>query len=68
MKSFKQALLLVFLILVIVVMVQNASPVPFQFLGWKYEVSQLLLVLIVLAVGFLAGFVAAKLTGRKPAQ
>ena len=68
MKSFKQALLIFLLLLVILVMVQNAKPVPFQFLAWKYEVSQLLLVLIVLTVGFAVGFVAAKLTGRKPRE
>ena len=58
---------LLFAILVIV-MVQNAQPVTFNFLNWRYNVSQLLLVVIVFVIGWLFGFVAGKLTGRKKAD
>jgi len=43
----------------IIVMVQNAQPITFRFLNWSYQVSQLLLVAIVLVLGFLGGFVTA---------
>jgi uncharacterized integral membrane protein len=67
MKAIKQALLIVFLVLVIVIMVQNAQPTTFKFLNWSYQVSQLLLVVIVFAIGFLMGLVAAKFPrGQKP--
>ena len=52
----------------IIVMVQNAQPVTFNFLNWHYRVSQLLLVVIVFVIGWLFGFVAGKLTGRKKAD
>jgi uncharacterized integral membrane protein len=65
MKAFKQGLLAVLLLLVIIIMVQNARPVPFKFLNWTYQVSQLLLVIIVLAIGFLAGLVVAMFPRRK---
>lgn len=55
---------LLFAVLVIV-MLQNAQLVTFNFLNWHYEVSQLLLVVIVFVIGWLTGFVGAKLTGRK---
>jgi uncharacterized integral membrane protein len=48
--------------LLVIVMVQNAQPITFRFLNWSYQVSQLLLVVIVLVIGFLAGFVTAKMT------
>ena len=61
MKAVRQALLVAFLLLVIIIMVQNARPTTFRFLNWSYQVSQLLLVVVVLAIGFLAGFLVAKL-------
>ncbi len=65
MQRVKQVLLIIILVLLIIVMVQNAAPVQFHFLNWTYDVSQLLLVLIVFAVGFLGGFVTAKWPKRK---
>jgi uncharacterized integral membrane protein len=60
MNRFRQVVLVILIVLVVIVMVQNARPVMFRFLNWQYEVSQLLLVLIALAIGFLAGFGTAK--------
>lgn len=68
MKTVKQIVLVVLMVLVIILMVQNAQPVIFRFLNWQYRVSQLLLVAIVLAIGFLAGYVAAKMSGKKKAD
>jgi uncharacterized integral membrane protein len=53
------------IMVLLIVMVQNAQPVTFTFLNWKYQVSQLLLVVIVFVLGFLTGFVVAKTTGKK---
>ncbi|HEU4364938.1 MAG TPA: lipopolysaccharide assembly protein LapA domain-containing protein [Candidatus Krumholzibacteria bacterium] len=65
MNRVKQILLIAVLMLLVVVMVQNAQPVKFRFLNWTYDVSQLLLVLIVFVVGFLSGFAVAKWPRRK---
>lgn len=46
---------LVLIVLVAVVLLQNTQTVIFRFLLWKLEVSQLLLVLITLVIGFLIG-------------
>jgi hypothetical protein len=54
-------LLIVLGTLAVILMVQNAQPITFRFLNWSYQVSQLLLVAIVLVIGFLGGFISAKL-------
>jgi uncharacterized integral membrane protein len=56
--------LVVILILVLVVLAQNSAEVTFRFLFWSAQVSQLLLVLIVLAAGFVAGYVVALMRRR----
>ena len=40
MNRVKQVFLIVVLLLLAIVMVQNAKPVEFEFLSWKYQVSQ----------------------------
>lgn len=68
MRHVKFALVILIVILVIIVMVQNAQPITFRFLNWNYQVSQLLLVAIVLVLGFLAGFITAWVPRRKRAS
>jgi uncharacterized integral membrane protein len=61
----KTVFLVILFTLLVILMVQNAQPVTFHFLNWHYEVSQLLLVLIVFVIGWLSGFVVAKASRRK---
>jgi uncharacterized integral membrane protein len=65
MTRVRQVFLLIVLILLLIVMIQNAQPVQFRFLNWAYDVSQLLLVLIVFVVGFVSGFATARWPRRK---
>jgi uncharacterized integral membrane protein len=64
MRHIKNFFLIVLGTLLAVVMVQNAQPITFRFLNWNYQVSQLLLVVIVLVLGFLAGFITAWIPRR----
>ncbi len=59
MRTVKIILFVVIATMAIIVMVQNAQPITFRFLNWSYQVSQLLLVAIVLVLGFLGGYLAA---------
>lgn len=68
MRHVKFAIAIVLIILIVIVMVQNAQPITFRFLNWNYQVSQLLLVAIVLVLGFLVGFVTAWVPRRKRAS
>ena len=63
MQKVRNFFLIVVGTLLVILMIQNAQPITFRFLNWTYVVSQLLLVVIVLVLGFLAGFVTAKMTG-----
>lgn len=65
MQILKTIFLVILFTLLAVLMIQNAQPVRFKFLNWQYDVSQLLLVLIVFVIGWLTGFIAAKTMGRK---
>lgn len=65
MNRFKVIVLTIVFVLLGITLAQNAQPVQFRFLGWSYEVPELLLVLSVFAVGFLIGFVAAKWPRKK---
>ncbi len=64
MQMIKTIFLVILFTMLVVLMVQNAQMVTFHFLNWHYEVSQLLLVLIVFLIGWLSGFIVAK-TPRK---
>lgn len=65
MNRVKQVLFMLFVVVLLIVMVQNAQPVKFRFLNWAYDVSQLLLVLIVLVLGFVLGFATARWPRKK---
>ncbi len=65
MRTVKTVFIVMLLTLLIIVMVQNAQPVTFKFLNWNYRVSQLLLVVIVFVIGWLMGYVGAKLSRKK---
>ncbi len=65
MRTAKIVLFVLLSTLAIIIMVQNAQPITFRFLNWRYQVSQLLLVAIVLAFGFLCGFITAKTSRPK---
>ncbi|MCI0450795.1 MAG: lipopolysaccharide assembly protein LapA domain-containing protein [Candidatus Latescibacteria bacterium] len=65
MRTLRTIVVVLLFAFLLIVMIQNAQPVTFNFLNWHYEVSQLLLVVIVFVVGWLSGFIAAKLTRKK---
>lgn len=68
MRHVKMVIAIILILLAIIVMVQNAQPITFRFLNWNYQVSQLLLVAIVLVLGFLIGFLTAYVPRRKKAS
>ena len=65
MQKFKQFLFILFSVILLILMVQNAQKVTFRFLNWQYEVSQLLMVLIVFVLAFLLGFATARWPRRQ---
>lgn len=65
MQTLKTIILVVFITVLVIIMVQNSQPVRFNFLNWHYDVSQLLMVVIVLVIGWLTGFVMGKMSQKK---
>lgn len=51
-------------ILALIILLQNLQAVTFRLFFWKVEVSQLLLVLLMLIIGYILGFLTAKLAGK----
>ena len=51
-------------ILALIILLPNLQTVTFRLFFWKVEVSQLLLVLLMLIIGYVLGFLTAKLAGK----
>ena len=51
-------------VLALIILLQNLQTVTFRLFFWKVEVSQLLLVLLMLIIGYVLGFLTAKLPGK----
>ncbi len=51
-------------VLVVIILIQNSSTVTFRFLFWKADVSQLVLILLIFAIGFVSGLLVT-LTRRR---
>ena len=65
MAGLKLTFTILLLVSLVILMVQNSQTVTFRFLSWQYDVSQLLLVVIVFVIGFLTGVLASKWPARK---
>jgi uncharacterized integral membrane protein len=64
-KRPKVIAIIVIAVLALIILLQNMATVTFSLFFWKVEVSQLLLVLIMLVIGYALGFLTAKLGNKK---
>ena len=55
----------VFLVLIVILLVQNTQEVIFRVYFWKISMSQMILVPLAVLVGFLFGYFVAKLGIKK---
>ncbi len=62
----KLTIIIVLVVLVGILLIQNSQRVTFWLFFWSVQVSQLLLVLIMLGLGFLGGWLTAMFTRRTP--
>jgi uncharacterized integral membrane protein len=65
-KRPKVIAIIVISVLALIILLQNLQTVTFRLFFWKVEVSQLLLVLLMLIIGYILGFLTAKLVGKTP--
>ncbi len=64
-KRPKVIAIIVVSVLALILLFQNIDIVTFRVFFWSGEVSQLVLVVLMLAIGYVLGFLTAKLGGKK---
>ncbi len=64
-KKPKVIAVIVIAILALIILLQNMATVTFSLFFWQVQVSQLLLVLIMLIIGYALGFLTAKIGRSK---
>lgn len=65
MRDLKTIITIVLLALVVLFAVQNAAVVDVRFLFWDFPMPRVFLVALLLGVGFVIGFLAARVSGRR---
>lgn len=63
--KYRLALVLALVVFVLILLVQNAQVVTLRILFWKVSMSQLVWMSILVLVGFISGFLTAKIPGRR---
>lgn len=61
----KTIVLILLIVLAVIIIVQNSHVVQLRFLRWDINMSLIILTLLTLLIGFITGFIIAKLTGRQ---
>ena len=58
--KFKTILVLILIALFIIILVQNVDVVTLRFLFWDISMSRIIFIPLILIIGFVLGFIAAK--------
>jgi len=61
----KFIVVLVLITLFLIILIQNIQPVTLRLFFWKVGMPQIILMPLTMAIGFIAGFIVAKVTGNK---
>jgi len=61
----KFIVLLVLIALFLIILIQNIQVVTLQLFFWKVGMSQIILIPLIMAIGFVVGFVVSKVTGNQ---
>ena len=68
MRTAKQILIAILVILVLIVILQNRYAVTFHFLFWEFGMSLILLIPLLLLCGFAIGLLVSSMMARKGAR
>jgi len=60
----KTIIILVLIVLAVIIIIQNSEMVTLQLLFWKIMMNRIIFISFLLVVGFLIGFLVAKLTKK----
>jgi uncharacterized integral membrane protein len=64
----KFIVVLVLIALLLIILIQNTQVVTLRLFFWKVGMSQIILIPLAMAIGFVVGFVVSKVTGKQPTQ
>jgi uncharacterized integral membrane protein len=56
---------LVLIALFLIILIQNIQPVTLRLFFWKVGMSQIILIPLTMAIGFVVGFIVAKVAGNQ---
>jgi uncharacterized integral membrane protein len=56
---------LVLIALFLIILIQNTQVVTLRLFFWKVGMSQIILIPLTMAIGFVVGFIVAKVTGNQ---
>jgi len=59
----KSVVLLVVIILFLIILIQNTQVVTFRLFFWKIAISQIILVPLTMLIGFVVGYMVARVRG-----
>jgi uncharacterized integral membrane protein len=63
--SRKIIVLIILAIIFVILIVQNSKPIEVEIFFWTIYMSQIIIFFIILAIGFIGGYIVAKLEDRK---
>ena len=61
----KFIIVLVLIALFLIILIQNIQVVTLQLFFWKVGMPQIILIPLIMAIGFVVGFVVSKVTGKQ---
>jgi len=64
----KFIVVLVLIALFLIILIQNTQVVTLRLFFWKVGMSQIILIPLTMAIGFVVGFIVSKVTGKQPTQ
>lgn len=64
----KIAVIIVILTLFLIITLQNTEVATFNILFWNIDMSRIIFMYLAVVIGFVAGFIVAKFTGKKKAE
>ena len=63
----KIIVILILIVICLIILVQNTQIVEFQILFWKFAMSRIIMISFVMIVGFVVGYLVAKLEKKREA-
>lgn len=60
----KTIVILVLIVLFLIILLQNMQVVTLRLFFWKIAMSQIILIPLVMLIGFVLGYIVAKVTGN----